>query len=95
MGNHVHLLLHEQKAEIAIIMKRIGISYAWWYNREYNRVGYIFQDHKSETVVDDKYLLSLLRYIHNNPVKAQMGSIYRDTTKDTKWTTNNCTANDG
>ena len=73
MGNHVHLLLHEQKAEIAIIMKRIGISYAWWYNWRYDRVGHVFQDrYKSETVEDDKYLLSLLRYIHNNPVKAQM-----------------------
>jgi REP element-mobilizing transposase RayT len=28
MGNHVHLVLHEQKEEIATIMKRIGVSYA-------------------------------------------------------------------
>lgn len=82
MGNHVHLLLHEQKDEIATIMKRIGVSYAHWYNRKYDRVGHVFQDrYKSEIVKDEGYLINLLRYIHNNPVKAQ---IVTDP-KDYKW----------
>jgi REP element-mobilizing transposase RayT len=73
MGNHVHLLLHEQKDEIATIMKRVGVSYARWYNRKYDRVGHVFQDrYKSEVVEDEGYLITLLRYIHNNPVKAQI-----------------------
>lgn len=33
MGNHVHLLLHEEEQDISVIMKRIGTSYAWWYNQ--------------------------------------------------------------
>ena len=52
-------------------MKRIGISYAWWYNWKYGRVGHLFQDRfKSESIKDDNQLLSVIRYIHNNPVKA-------------------------
>src|SRR6266540_25731 len=73
MGNHVHILLHEQKDEIATIMKRVGVSYARWYNWKYDRVGHVFQDrYKSEVVEDERYLMSLLQYIHNNPVAAQI-----------------------
>jgi len=46
---------------------------AWWYNKKYDRAGHVFQDrYKSGTIENDEYLLSVLRYIHNNPVKAQM-----------------------
>ena len=73
MSNHVHLLLHEKEETISSVMKRIGVSYAWWYNKKYDRAGHVFQDrYKSETVETDEYLLSVLRYIHKNPVKAEM-----------------------
>lgn len=37
------------------------------------QVGHVFQDrYKSEAITDDKYLLQVIRYIHNNPVKAKM-----------------------
>jgi putative transposase len=52
-------------------MKRIGVSYVAWYNRKYDRIGHLFQDRfKSEVVETDEYLLAVLRYIHQNPVKA-------------------------
>ena len=44
MSNHVHLLIREKSEEIPQIMKRIGTSYAWWYNRKYQRTGQVFQD---------------------------------------------------
>ena len=54
-------------------MKRIGTSYAWWHNRKYQRTGHVFQGrYGSECVEDDKYLLTVIRYIHKNPVKAGM-----------------------
>jgi len=75
MSNHVHLLIHEKSEEIHQIMKRICTSYAWWYNRKYQRTGYLFQGrYRSECVEDDEYLLTVIRYIHNNPVKAGMVS---------------------
>jgi hypothetical protein len=54
-------------------MSRIGSSYAWWYNRKYDRSGHVFQGrYGSECVEDNTYLLTVMRYIHNNPVKAGM-----------------------
>ncbi len=51
----------------------MGTSYAWWYNRKYVRSGHVFQGrYGSECVENDDYLLTVLRYIHNNPVKAAM-----------------------
>ena len=71
MGNHIHLLLKEGKESLAQIMKRIGGKYVYWYNGKYKRTGHLFQDRfKSEPVSDDKYFLTVLRYIHHNPVKA-------------------------
>lgn len=73
MRNHIHLLIHEQDEDIAKTMKRIGVSYAGWYNTQYERTGHVFQDRfKSEPVEDSQYLLTVLRYIHNNPVRAYM-----------------------
>ena len=71
MDNHIHLLIKEGKESIGNTMKRIGVSYVSWYNRKYGRCGHLFQDRfKSEVVESDEYLLTVLRYIHQNPVKS-------------------------
>lgn len=73
MDNHVHLLINEGSESISTIMKRINVSYAYYFNRKYGRIGHLFQDRfKSEAVEDDAYLLAAIRYIHNNPVKASI-----------------------
>ena len=75
MNNHVHLLLREDYGDISVFMKRLGVSYAYWYNWKYERIGHVFQDrYKSESVEDDAYLLTVIRYIHQNPVKASITS---------------------
>ncbi len=71
MSNHVHLLVRENEDTVSRTMSRIGTSYAKWYNQKYSRSGHVFQGrYGSECVEDDKYLLTVVRYIHNNPVKA-------------------------
>ena len=71
MSNHIHLLLKEGKEPLETTMKRIGSKYAVWFNTKYQRVGHLFQDRfKSEVVEDPPYFLTVLRYIHFNPVKA-------------------------
>ena len=71
MPNHIHLLIKEGDEELGQTFRRIGASFVYWYNLKYNRVGHLFQDrYKSETVEDDAYLLTVVRYIHRNPVKA-------------------------
>ena len=73
MGNHIHLLLREGKENLSLAFKRIAGSYVYWYNWKYHRCGHLFQDrYKSEPVEDDSYFLTVLRYIHQNPVKAKI-----------------------
>jgi REP element-mobilizing transposase RayT len=75
MGNHVHLLIHENEERISKIFKRIGVKYVCWYNNKYNRIGHLFQDRfKSETVDDEGYFLAVLRYIHQNPLKVGLSN---------------------
>ncbi|MBQ5759363.1 MAG: transposase, partial [Schwartzia sp.] len=71
MDNHVHLLIRDNNGSLSLFMKQMGVSYALYYNRKYERVGHLFQDrYKSEVVDREEYLLTAYRYILNNPVKA-------------------------
>ncbi len=71
MNNHVHLLIKELGESISNVIKRISNSYVFWYNKKYERCGHLFQERfKSEAVENDEYFLTVLRYIHQNPVKA-------------------------
>ncbi|MEN6461611.1 MAG: transposase [Syntrophomonas sp.] len=71
MGNHVHLLLKAGNEPLEQIMRRICGSYVYWYNRKYQRIGNLFQDRfNSEIVENDSYFLTVIRYIHQNPLKA-------------------------
>lgn len=71
MGNHIHLLIQESKESIEQVVKRIATRFVYWYNIKYQRAGHLFQDRfKSEPVEDDAYFATVVRYIHQNPVKA-------------------------
>ena len=71
MPNHIHLLLEESDEPISFPMKSLGIRYATWFNRKYDRVGHLFQDRfLSKPVVDDAYFQTVVMYIHFNPVVA-------------------------
>jgi len=93
MGNHIHLLLKEGNEALSNTMRRIGTSYVYWYNWQYDRKGHLFQDrYRSEPVEDDTYFLTVLRYIHQNPLKAGIAdsieqykwSSYQEYTKEAK-----------
>ena len=81
MDNHVHLLLKEGEKGVSNLMHRLSASYAYYFNWKYERVGHVFQNRfKSENIEDENYLKIVIRYIHQNPVKAQMVSraeVYR------------------
>jgi REP element-mobilizing transposase RayT len=71
MSNHIHLLIEEGKEPLGSVFKRILGKFVYWYNNKYRRVGHLFQDrYRSEPVETEPYLLAVLRYIHQNPVKA-------------------------
>lgn len=82
MPNHVHLLLQEGKEPIGQIFRLIGTKYVYWYNRRHGRTGHLFQDRfRSETVEDDAGFVTVIRYIHMNPVKAGLS----DTPEEYPW----------
>lgn len=69
MDNHIHLLL-KVESEPGEIIKRLASSYVYWYNWRHKRIGHLFHDRfRSEPVETDQYFLTVLRYIHQNPVK--------------------------
>ncbi len=71
MSNHVHFLVKENETSISTFMKKICSSYVLWYNWKYERCGHLFQErYKSENIESDRYFLTVLRYIHQNPLKA-------------------------
>jgi Transposase and inactivated derivatives len=71
MGNHLHLLIKVENEKLEQIFKRIGTRFVYWYNHKYGRTGHLFQDrYKSEPIDNESYLLTVLHYIHQNPVKA-------------------------
>jgi len=73
MGNHVHLLIKTNDESLEHVFKRIGVRYVYWYNWKYQRIGHLFQDRfKSESIENDRYFLTVLRYIHQNPIKAKL-----------------------
>lgn len=73
MGNHAHLLIKVENEPLDKIIRRIAGKYVFWYNNKYQRIGHLFQDrYKSEPVDTDAYLLSVIRYIHQNPLKANL-----------------------
>jgi REP element-mobilizing transposase RayT len=71
MPNHVHLVLRTAGEPLSVVLKRLGVRYAGWFNHKYGRVGHLFQDRfRSKPVEDDGYLATVLRYVWNNPVEA-------------------------
>ena len=75
MDNHVHIAIKAELDNLAKAIKSINIKYAMRFNKEKERIGHVFQDrYKSEIISNDNNLIFVIRYIHNNPVKAKMVS---------------------
>jgi len=72
MNNHAHLLLKALKIEnLSKFMQKVNGKYAKFYNKKYERVGYVFRDRfKSEGIYTEQNLHNCVAYIYNNPVKA-------------------------
>ena len=71
MGTHAHLLIREASVPLETAFKRIGASYARYYNTRYNQTGRLFQDRfQSEPLNDNPHFLDAMRFICQNPVKA-------------------------
>jgi REP element-mobilizing transposase RayT len=73
MNNHIHLLIETKKAPLSKIMQGINQRYTVFFNKKYSTVGHLFQGrYKTILCERDAYLLSLIKYIHINPVRAKI-----------------------
>jgi putative transposase len=73
MTNHTHLLLETIEHHPKDIMKMLNSRYAMYFNKRHDLTGHVFQGrYGSEMITSTKYLLEVSRYIHLNPVKANI-----------------------
>jgi len=79
MSNHYHLALRTSSEPLNKVMHRINTKYGIYYNKAMVRSGHVFEGrYKAILIQNDSYLISLVRYIHRNPVKAGVCSNVRD-----------------
>ena len=79
MPNHFHFVLRlgESKSDISKYMHRLKTSYASYFNRRYNLVGTPFQGRfQAREIVGEDDLHSIVDYIKNNPVEAELVRSY-------------------
>jgi REP element-mobilizing transposase RayT len=73
LQNHFHLLLRTSQVKLATFMRRLLTGYAVVFNLRHQRCGHLFQNrYKSLVCQEDEYLLELVRYIHLNPLRANV-----------------------
>ena len=74
MTNHVHLLITPQEEQsIGKAMQMLGRYYVQYYNYTYRRTGTLWEGRYKATLIDfETYLLTCMRYIELNPVRAGM-----------------------
>jgi putative transposase len=73
MPNHYHLLVQCNGDSLSEAMQLLSLAYTKGINRRFNRVGSLFQGRFKSILVDcEEYLVHLVRYIHLNPVKADL-----------------------
>jgi putative transposase len=80
MTNHVHLLVTPEFGHsISKVFQSVGRRYVQYFNSRYGRSGTLWEGRYRATVVDsERYLLTLMRYIELNPVRADMVAHLRD-----------------
>jgi putative transposase len=83
MTNHVHILATPGSENgISKMMQSLGRSYVRYFNDTYQRTGTLWEGRYKSCVVDaENYLLTCMRYIELNPVRANVVA----TPADYKW----------
>lgn len=76
MDNHYHLLVETPLGNLPQIMQHINGAYTTYFNVKRKRAGHLFQGrYKAILVAIDEYAKELSRYIHLNPVRAEVVEI--------------------
>ena len=74
MSNHIHLLIRPRRgASISRLVQSLLVSHTHRYHKHYRSGGHVWQGRfKSPVIQDDEHLLTVLRYIEANPLRARI-----------------------
>lgn len=73
MTNHIHLQIETKNTPPGMIMNYINTKYARYFNKKYHHSGHVFDKrYGAEHIDSSEYELDLSKYIHLNPLKANM-----------------------
>ena len=73
LADHAHLLVRTGSRPLPKSMRSLLTGYAGAFNRRHQRVGHLFQNrYRSIVVEEETYLLELVRYLHLNPLRANV-----------------------
>ncbi len=74
MTNHIHILATpKDKHSISLMMQYIGRRYVPYINASYGTSGTIWEGrYKASLIHDEQYLLTCMRYIELNPIRAEL-----------------------
>jgi len=73
LKNHYHLLVQTPDANLSRCMRHINGVYTQRFNKAHNVDGQLFRGRYKSILIDaDSYLLELVRYIHRNPIDAEL-----------------------
>ena len=72
MRNHYHAIIRPSRANISAAMQKLNGEYGAWWNKRHGHCGHLFQNRfKDQIVQGDKYLMTLIRYVARNPLRAR------------------------
>lgn len=92
MGNHFHLVIQVADIPLSEIMQRLLTSYVTGFNRRHKRTGHLFQSRYTPKIcADEAYLLTVINYVHQNPVRAG----FVKNARDWRWSSVHQFADDG
>jgi putative transposase len=73
MPTHFHWLIYVKTEDITVLQRKIGdwlSGYTRGFNKQHSRSGSLFQQHsKARLIKNDRDLLAVATYIHQNPVR--------------------------
>jgi putative transposase len=74
MDNHIHLLIQIQGSKtLSILMQKVLLSFGKRHRKDNAYVGHFWQGRFiAKSIISDQGMLEVMKYVHNNPVKANM-----------------------
>ena len=80
LNNHFHLVLQPGDGQsISRILQSLTVAHTWRFHKQHRSSGHVWQGRfKSPVIQDDEHLLTVLRYVEANPLRAGLVSDLAD-----------------